>query len=98
MIRIATFVLMAMALLATPLFAAEHSTDAQRIELLEKQLAEQRAMMEQQQKMLESMSDELRALKDSQNAVAPATPGEPSRDEDQLTADEKAILAAAGKK
>lgn len=98
MTRIATFILLAATLVTTPLFAAESASDAQRIELLEKQLAEQRAMMEQQQQMLETMSEELRALKDSQVTVAPGAPGEPRRDADQLTADEEAILVAAKKK
>jgi hypothetical protein len=43
--------------------AALAASDAERIQMLEEQLAQQAAMMAQQQKMLESMQSEMRSLK-----------------------------------
>ena len=60
---------------ATTALTAEAATDAQRIRLLEEQLGQQKAMMQQQQRMLEAMDAELERLKAGEpGAVVTTTP------------------------
>ena len=54
---------------ATTATASEAATDAERIRVLEQQLEQQRAVMQQQQRMLESMDAELKRLKAGQTSV-----------------------------
>ena len=54
---------------ATFALSADAATDAERIKILETQLQQQKAMMEQQQRMLESMDAELKRLKTGEPAA-----------------------------
>ena len=63
MLRNTTYLFLTAVFFATPAIAAQSQVDAQRIEVLEQQLASQQAMMERQQQMLESMAAQLEALR-----------------------------------
>ena len=62
--------LLAMSVVAAAFaLSAEAATDAERIQLLETQLEQQKAMMQQQQRMLEAMDAELKRLKAGEGSV-----------------------------
>jgi len=65
-------ILPAAVLCATYGISAQAASDAERISALERQLEQQRTVMQQQQQMLEQMSAELKRLKAGEASVTPA--------------------------
>jgi len=68
-------IFLVMSIIAASRAVAGGATDAERIRILEEQVNQQRAIMQQQQRMLETMDAELKALKSAQAvAEAPTAP------------------------
>ena len=70
MLKTAKALLPSAIVMASLTLSAEAATDAERIRILEAQLQQQKAMMEQQQRMLETMNAELQRLKSAQPVEA----------------------------
>ncbi len=66
--------LSAVILAATTALSAEAATDTERIQLLEEQLSQQKATIQQQQRVLETMDVELKSLKVGESNTGVTTP------------------------